>query len=69
MQANESTFDEFVCRHRLPSVVIGIANNEARQDKEEINSQITVIDFLVYMTGCVGFKYVKTDNGQGCYAT
>ena len=45
MQTDETAFEEVLHRECLsPTVVIRIADNESRQDKEKVHRQITVID-------------------------
>ena len=38
------------------------------ENEEEIDGQVSVIDFLVQMTGGVGFEQMEADDRQGCYS-
>lgn len=46
MKPCETAFEESPCGHLVPSVIIGIADDETGENEEEIHGQITMIDYL-----------------------
>ena len=71
MQTDEATLQEVPRGHLAAgqSVIVGIADDETREDEEEIHSQITVIDDLVGDAFRVGLEQVEAHHQDGCYAT
>lgn len=65
VKADETPLEELPCRHARPTVVIGITHNEARQDEEEVDSQITVIDTLVYVARGESLEEMEADHRNG----
>lgn len=65
MQTYGPAFDEVFGLHRTPAVVIGITDDEPRQDEEKIDCQVTVVDTLVQVAGRIGFKYVEPYDRDG----
>lgn len=47
MQADEPAFEKVFDFHFFPTVVVSIADHKTRQDKEEINGQVAMIDPLI----------------------
>ena len=68
MQTDEPSRDKLPYRHSFPPVVIGVADHEPRQDEEEIDGQIAVVDSLIDVTCRKGFEHVKPDDHQRRYA-
>ena len=68
MQTDEPSRDELPHSHSFPPVVVGVADHEPRQDEEEIDGQIAVVDSLIDVTCRKGFEHVKPDDHQRRYA-
>ena len=68
LQADQAPLEETADGHPPPTVVVGVADDEAGENEEEINGQVSVIDFLVQMTGGVGFEQMEADDRQGCHS-
>ena len=68
LQADETAFEKLADRHAPPAVVVGVTDDEAREDEEEVDGQIAVVDPLVEMARGVGFEEVEADDGQRGYA-
>lgn len=68
VKAYDPAFDEILHGHRFPAVVVSIANDKTGQNKEEIDSQITVVDLLIQMTRRIGFEYMKPYDHNGGHA-
>ena len=68
LQADQPALEEVADGHLFPPVVVGVADDEAGENEEEINGQVSVIDFLVQMTGGVGFEQMEADDRQGCHS-
>ena len=68
MQTYESPFEKLAHTHTPPTVVIGVADDEARKDKKEIDRQIAVIDTLVEVTRSKSLEEVETYHRQGRHA-
>ena len=68
MQTDEPSRDKLPYRHSFPPVVIGVADHEPRQNEEEIDGQIAVVDSLIDVTCRKGFEHVKPDDHQRRYA-
>jgi hypothetical protein len=64
MQANKTTLEELPRSHLTPTVVVGVADNETRKNKEEIDSKIAVVDFLVEVARSESLKDMKPYNHQ-----
>ena len=47
MKTNQSSLEELTERHLRPAIIIRITEHESRQNKEEVNCQVTVIDALI----------------------
>ena len=69
MQANETALDETPCVHSIPTVIIRIPDDETREQEEEVNSQIPVIDGLIGGTVKIGLKQVVSHYQKGCHTT
>lgn len=67
LQAYEAALDEFPGGHRLPAVVVGVADDEPGQHEEKVDGQVAVVDDLVHMAGGVGFKDVEPYDDDGGY--
>ena len=68
MQTDEPSRDELPHSHSFPPVVVGVADHEPRQNEEEIDGQIAVVDSLIDVTCRKGFEHVKPDDHQRRYA-
>ena len=68
LQADQPALEEVADGHLFPPVVVGVADDEAGENEEEIDGQVSVIDFLVQMTGGVGFEQMEADDRQGCHS-
>ena len=68
LQADETAFEKLADRHAPPAVVVGVTDDEAREDEEEVDGQIAAVDPLVEMARGVGFEEVEADDGQRGYA-
>ena len=68
MQTDEPSRDKLPYRHSFPPVVVGVADHEPRQNEEEIDGQIAVVDSLIDVTCRKGFEHVKPDDHQRRYA-
>ena len=68
MQANQPALEEFGGRHRLPAVVVGIADDEAGQDEKEIHRQVAMVDDLDKPAGRVGLEQVEGHDDEGGHA-
>lgn len=69
MKSHKTSLEELPCAHPAPPVIIGITGHEAAEDKEEVDSEIAVIDYL----GCivrpsVGFHHMEAYNYQSSHA-
>ena len=58
VETDEASLEKMGSTHLSPTVIIGIANDKARKDKKEVNSQITMIEALVERTGSKCFKHM-----------
>ena len=56
VQTHQTALEEVPRSHSVPAVVVGIANHETRQGKEEIHCKIAMIDGLVGTTMKISFK-------------
>jgi len=65
VQADKSSFGEIPYRHTVPTVIIGIANDEARKHKEKVNSKIAMIDGLIGGRVKIGFKQMMCHDKHG----
>ena len=68
LQAHEAPQGEVAPRHAEPAVVVGIADDEAREDEEEVDGQVTVVDDLVEVARGVRFEQVESHYHDGRYA-
>ena len=59
MEPYESAFEETPSGHFAPTVVVGIADNKARECKEKINTKVAVVDNLVRGTLGIGLQKVE----------
>jgi len=64
MQADQTALEEIAVGHASPAVVVGIADDEARKDKEEIDGQIAVVDDLVGMARGMRLEKMKSHDDQ-----
>ena len=55
MKANETTLEEGPCCHSVPTVVVGIADDKAGENEEEVNGQITVVQRMDGTKSEMGF--------------
>lgn len=58
----EAALEEAPGGHSVPTIVVGITDDETGEDKEEIDSEIAVIDMLLAAPWCVGFEQVEQYN-------
>ena len=66
MQADEPAFEKVFCfQTGTPSVVIGITDNESRQNEKEIDGQVSVIESLVDGACCKTFENMIQNNHEG----
>ena len=67
MQADQPALEKISGVHRFlfPAVVVRITDDEPREDKEEIDGQIPVVEPLVDGTGGKPFEDVVPDHHQG----
>ena len=64
MQTRETALEESPCGHPVPAVVIGVADDEAAQHKEEIHRQIAVVHYLRPEIGYIGLETVEDNHHQ-----
>ena len=65
VQAHQPALEEAPYRHAVPAVVIRIADDEARQHKEEIHSQVPVVNHLVGRPCGIRFQQVEQHYDDG----
>ena len=68
VQADETPFEELPDRHLRPTVVVGVADDETREDEEEIDGQVAVVDPLVEVAGRISLEQVKAHDRQRSHA-
>ena len=68
VQADETPFEELPDRHLRPTVVVGVADDETREDEEEIDGQVAVVDPLVEVAGRISLEQVKAHDRQRGHA-
>ena len=59
LQADETAFEKLADRHAPPAVVVGVTDDEAREDEEEVDGQIAVVEHLVGRAFGVGFQQME----------
>ena len=64
MQTDQTALEEIAVGHASPAVVVGIADDEARKDEEEIDGQIAVVDDLVGMARGMRLEKMKGHDDQ-----
>ena len=68
MQTDESTLEEVPVTHLAPSVVVGIADDEAREHEEEVHRQIAMVDVLRAKLRDVSLEAMEEEYHQRSYA-
>ena len=68
MQADQAALEEIAVGHAPPAVVVGITDDEARKDEEEIDGQITVVDDLIGMARGMRFEKMERHDDQRRHA-
>ena len=68
VQTDETAFEEVPRGHAVPAVVVGIADNKARQHEEEVDGKVAVIDGLTGASAVVGLKEVIGHDEHGAHA-
>jgi hypothetical protein len=69
MQSHQPAFKERTDGQLTPSVIIRIADNKARQQKEKVYGKIAVVDDLVQRTGGMSLENVENNYDNGSNAT
>ena len=65
METDKTPLEEALKAELRPPVIVCIAHDEARENEEEIHSEIAVIEFLVESTCGEAFKNMVPDDHQG----
>ena len=69
MEPDEPPADKVAAAHAaLPTVIVGISDDEAREQEEEIDGQVAMVEALVDGTCGKALEDVVADDQQGCYA-
>ena len=68
VQAHETPLEELPGREVPPAVVVGVSDDEAREDEEEVDGQVAVVDALVEVARGVGLEQVEADDHEGRHA-
>ena len=66
-QTYQPALEEVPGRHFLPAVIVGIADDKAREHEEEVHSQVAVVDRLVGPAVIVGLEQMVGHYEHGCY--
>ena len=69
MQAHDSSLEKSPQSHFAKAVVVGIAYHIAGKQKEEVDGQITMVDYLLGRTFGISLKEMKSDYHHGGHAT
>ena len=65
MEADQTACEEFLDAHSVPAIVVGVSDDESRENEKEIDGQVTVVDPLVEMARGEGFEKVEADDRDG----
>ena len=68
MQAHETPLEERHGREVPPAVVVGVSDDEAREEEEEVDGQVAVIDALVEVARGESLEQVEADDHEGRHA-
>ena len=69
MQSCYTPLEESPHGHTVPSVIIGIADDEARQDEEEVHNQIPMVKDCRGRASCsIDIEMMIAQHNEGCHA-
>ena len=69
LEPNQSPQIEVPLRHALPAVVVGISDDEARQNEKEVDGEIAVVYYLVAWAGGICLEEMENNDEHGGYAS